>query len=80
MEAEVYNGMTSAAYKGERERTTFRIPKWLHKAIKKEAVDVERDMTDIIVEQLAKRYQDTGPLFFDSAPEAQVYETTEASA
>lgn len=77
METEVGTTMTSAAYKGERERTTFRLPKWLHKAIKTEAVHDERDMTDIIVEQLAKRYQDGHPLFFVSTPEAQLHENVE---
>lgn len=72
--------MEAANYKGERERTTFRLPKWLHKEIKKEAVDLECDMTDIIVEQLAKRYQEDHPVFFGSGPEARLHENTEAVA
>jgi hypothetical protein len=80
MEAEVGRNMEAANYKGERERTTFRLPKWLHKEIKKEAVDLECDMTDIIVEQLAKRYKDGDPLFFSTSPEAQLHENTESIA
>lgn len=80
MEAEVGRDMEAVHYKGERERTTFRIPKWLHKKIKKEAVDAECDMTDIIVEQLAKRYHSDQPLFFGSSPEAQLHEKAEEPA
>jgi hypothetical protein len=79
MEQEVGTKMEAANYKGERERTTFRLPKWLHKAIKMESVHVERDMTDIIVEQLAKRYPNDRNLFFSPRPEAQPLEKPEAS-
>lgn len=72
--------MEAVDHKSERERTTFRIPKWLHKKIKREAVDAECDMTDIIVEQLAKRYHAGPPLFFGSSPEAQLHENAEESA
>lgn len=78
MEVEVSKKMEAAPTSDERERTTFRIPKWLHKAIKLEAVEDERDMTDIIVEQLAKRYHNGRPLFFGSSPEAQILELPEA--
>lgn len=71
--------MTSATYKGERERTTFRLPAWLHKAIKTEAFHADRDMTEIIVEQLAKRYHDDRSLFFGSGPEGQLHENPEAT-
>lgn len=37
-------------------RTTFRLPQSLHKAIRLEAAESERDMTDIILEQLSLRY------------------------
>lgn len=80
MEAEGGKNMEAVNYKGERERTTFRIPKWLHKEIKREAIDAERDMTDIIVEQLTKRYHAGHPLFFGSPPEAQLHDNTEELA
>jgi hypothetical protein len=40
----------------DRIRTTFRLPHPLHKAIRLEAAESERDMTEIILEQLSLRY------------------------
>lgn len=64
--------MPNPAPKGERKRTTFRLPKALVRAIKLEAADTDREMTDIIVEQLSKRYPDQ-PLFFGNSTEASVH-------
>lgn len=51
-------------------RTTFKIPRWLHKAIKQESLDTEQDMTEIIIDQLAARYPEKAALFFGSSTEA----------
>lgn len=42
----------------ESDLTTFRLPKPLKKAIKHEAVDSDRSMHAIIIEQLSQRYPD----------------------
>lgn len=51
-------------------RTTFKLPRWLHKAIKRESVNTEEEMTTIIVQQLAARYPEEAALFFGSSTEA----------
>lgn len=44
-------------------RTTVRLPKALHKEIQRESIETERDMNDIMVEQLASRYPEKRGLF-----------------
>lgn len=50
--------MRSNKPQGERITTTFRLPKLLHKRIRLEAAQTEREMTAIILEQLSLRYPD----------------------
>jgi hypothetical protein len=56
-------------------RTTFYLPRWLHTAIKQEALDTEQDMTSIVVDHLAARYAEKNPLFFGSLPEVKLHNT-----
>jgi hypothetical protein len=59
----------------ETKRTTVDLPPDLHKAIKGEAVDNDRNMNDIMVEQLAARYP--GRSFFSPGPETKLHITSE---
>jgi len=54
------------------QRTTLYLPRWLHKAIKREALDTDRGMTEIVVAQLSARYQNQEALFFSSIPEVKL--------
>lgn len=53
--------MSEQTVKAERKRTTFRLPIALRKEIAHEAVETDRDMTSIIIEQLSKRYPALSP-------------------
>ena len=52
--------MSNATPQVETLRTTFRLPQPLHKAIRLEAAETDRAMTDIIIEQLSQRYAENG--------------------
>jgi len=55
--SEGHEKMPDNTPKGDRKRTNIRLPITLIKAIKIEAAQTERVMSDIIVEQLTRRYE-----------------------
>lgn len=61
--------------KGDRKRTNFRLPQALHKAIKVEAAQSDREMTEIIVEQLSTRYPELAQRPTDHEPKGSVAHT-----
>ncbi len=69
----------SEATGAAKKRTTLYLPTWLHRAIKTEAAQTDRDMTEIIVELLMPRYTEQNSPFFSPEMKAQLIGNMSAS-